>query len=603
MNQVTAIPNTAPTSRVNLTRVVALLPRALQRVVQRNSTPGPDRQKASDYAANPENLQALAHELQSGQYRPRPSQRLWLAKPHGGTRPAVNACTRDKVVATALNLALVEVLDQDSDPVSFAYAEGLGPLRAANRLIDHRNAGRVWVVRADYRNCFESVPHREMLEALRPHVAEDALWLFVLFLRLPVQDGGATYHLEVGLPQGLAISPTLANLYLKPGDEVIARRGWGLVRYADDFAIATPTAGQAGLALEVAEAAAARLKMQLNPDKTSICSFAKGFNFLGFRFQGDSVRIDPDRIEEFKTHLNHLLVPSFGSAQPDAVRQANDLIRGWRNYFGLGNVHLDFAALDRWIEERFGPKAAVLERLTPRPTHAQPPTLGGYPSRREKRQAAQRPATESSQTTAAVILRAHQLPPLSSSPHLEATLAELTKASLYHRATLCAHWSAQGNIAAQNAISMLAKAMAGKLPHKEAKDAYELALLAACPPGLDARPPRGTLRRALAEECWAALLEAGLPLGVERVGAVPGLALALADAYLAPVADFALIGALRLGNVRKPQSQLTKQLDQPVRYREGQHWSWRAILRSEAGLIRDALEGGQSYTVWLWGAS
>src|SRR5437899_12276186 len=40
---------------------------------------------------------------------------------------------------------------------------------------------------------------------------------------------------ERGTPQGAAISPLLANLYLNPLDHRVAQRARAMVRYADDF--------------------------------------------------------------------------------------------------------------------------------------------------------------------------------------------------------------------------------------------------------------------------------------------------------------------------------------------------------------------------------
>jgi RNA-directed DNA polymerase len=50
---------------------------------------------------------------------------------------------------------------------------------------------------------------------------------------------------ERGTPQGAVISPLLANLYLNPLDHEMARRGWEMVRYADDFVVLCRTREEA----------------------------------------------------------------------------------------------------------------------------------------------------------------------------------------------------------------------------------------------------------------------------------------------------------------------------------------------------------------------
>jgi RNA-directed DNA polymerase len=54
---------------------------------------------------------------------------------------------------------------------------------------------------------------------------------------------------EAGTPQGAVISPFLANPYLNPLDHEMARQGWDMVRYADDFVVLCRTREEAEAAL------------------------------------------------------------------------------------------------------------------------------------------------------------------------------------------------------------------------------------------------------------------------------------------------------------------------------------------------------------------
>jgi len=96
-----------------------------------------------------------------------------------------------------------------------------------------------------------------------------------------------------GTPQGAVLSPLLANAYLHHFDQAMVRRGFALVRYADDWCVAGRSRVEVERAREAAERVLARLKLSLNEKKTRILRIDDGFAFLGARFQAGGVRTPP----------------------------------------------------------------------------------------------------------------------------------------------------------------------------------------------------------------------------------------------------------------------------------------------------------------------
>jgi hypothetical protein len=88
-----------------------------------------------------------------------------------------------------------------------------------------------------------------------------------------------------GALQGGSLSPLLANVYLHQFDRAMIDAGQNLVRFADDFVICCPDRDAAEQAGGLAAQELASLRMRLNPSKTGIVSFNKGFRFLGHRFR------------------------------------------------------------------------------------------------------------------------------------------------------------------------------------------------------------------------------------------------------------------------------------------------------------------------------
>ena len=66
----------------------------------------------------------------------------------------------------------------------------------------------------------------------------------------------------------------------------MVKRGYKLVRYADDFVVLTKSKKKANRALEVIkEIVEGKLNLRLHPEKTVVTNFGKGFTFLGYEFK------------------------------------------------------------------------------------------------------------------------------------------------------------------------------------------------------------------------------------------------------------------------------------------------------------------------------
>src|SRR4051794_20806023 len=85
---------------------------------------------------------------------------------------------------------------------------------------------------------------------------------------------------------GGVISPLLSNIYLNPLDHSMARQGFEMVRYADDFVIMCRSPEEAARALAAVQGWTAEVGLTLHPEKTKIVDATKGsFDFLGYRFR------------------------------------------------------------------------------------------------------------------------------------------------------------------------------------------------------------------------------------------------------------------------------------------------------------------------------
>jgi RNA-directed DNA polymerase len=91
----------------------------------------------------------------------------------------------------------------------------------------------------------------------------------------------AATHAPRGAPQGGALSPLLANIYLHPFDLAMTSHGMRLVRFMDDLVVMCASREEAEQTLTLTRRQLATLRLNLNEEKTQIVAYSDGLEFLG----------------------------------------------------------------------------------------------------------------------------------------------------------------------------------------------------------------------------------------------------------------------------------------------------------------------------------
>jgi len=333
------------------------LQRAVEKVAAGKSPKKADGRKCRSYAEqSAQRLPPLQRRLQAGSYEPKPAQRVWIPKLGSKElRPLGVPPVENRVVEMALRNVLEPIFEHTFAADSYGFRPGRGAKDALRRVDALLKTGRGWVVDADLKGYFDSIPQDKLMAAVGAQVADGAvLELIQRFLKQGVLESGKGWSpTDKGTPQGGVLSPLLANIYLNPLDHVMARKGWEMIRYADDFIILCKSQEQAQQALQEVRQWVEPAGLILHPTKTRIvdASQAGGFDFLGYHFERGMKWPREKSLAKFKEAIRQKTKRTRPGSMTQIIEESNRTLRGWINYFkhSIANI---FPDLDGWVRGR-----------------------------------------------------------------------------------------------------------------------------------------------------------------------------------------------------------------------------------------------------------
>ena len=301
----------------------------------------------------------IREQIRKRKYKPQPVKRVEIPKPNGGKRNLGIPTIIDRIIEQAIAQKLTPIAEPHFSDNSYGFRPKRRAQQAIIKLLEYLNDGYTYIVDIDLEKFFDNVPQDKLMTLIGKLIHDpDTESLIHKYLKAGVMVRGRYEETEKGTPQGGNLSPLLSNIMLNELDKELEARGLHFVRYADDCVIAVGSSAAANRVMHtITNWIERKLGLKVNMTKTKITK-PMGLKYLGFGFWKDSkdgkwkARPHQESVAKFKRKLKQLTKRSWSIDMDTRITKLNQVIRGWINYFKIGNMKKALTMIDEHLRTR-----------------------------------------------------------------------------------------------------------------------------------------------------------------------------------------------------------------------------------------------------------
>ena len=297
--------------------------------------------------------------IKQRKYKPQPVLRVEIPKPNGGIRQLGILTVMDRIIQQAIVQVISPICEPHFSDTSYGFRQNRSCEKAIMKFLEYLNDGYEWIVDIDLEKFFDTVPQDRLMSLVHNIIEDgDTESLIRKYLHSGVIINGQRHKTLVGTPQGGNLSPLLSNVMLNELDKELEKRGLRFVRYADDCVITVGSEAAAKRVMySVSRFIEKRLGLKVNMTKTKTkITRPRELKYLGFGFwkssDGWKSRPHQDSVRRFKLKLKKLTQRKWSIDLTRRIEQLNLSIRGWINYFSLGNMKSVVSSIDKRLRTR-----------------------------------------------------------------------------------------------------------------------------------------------------------------------------------------------------------------------------------------------------------
>jgi RNA-directed DNA polymerase len=298
----------------------------------------------------------IKERLLNDTYQPQPVRLVEIAKPAGGVRQLGIPTVVDRLIQQALHQVLSPLFELGFSESSYGFRPGRSAQQAVEQARAYVAEGRRWVVDLDLEKFFDRVNHDVLMSLLARRISDKrVLRLIRRYLQAGMMSGGVVSQRVEGTPQGGPLSPLLSNILLDELDKELQRRGHKFCRYADDcnIYVRSRAAGERVMK-SVSQFLSERLRLKVNVEKSAVARPWER-KFLGYTMtwhKQPRLKVAPESLQRLKAKVRKIIREGRGRSLPQVIKELNQLLRGWMQYFRLAEVKGVFEELDGWLRRK-----------------------------------------------------------------------------------------------------------------------------------------------------------------------------------------------------------------------------------------------------------